>query len=120
MELGTFLRAGVAFDARQQELLVATPALSGAVQCYDLRRDRGVDLIGGSLQEVSRTNAFEQRRRRKVARLALSPSGEWLFVGERWASHAGTEVVSLRVYKRAASGGWDEFSLVGAAACAEG
>ena len=113
MELGTFLRAGVAFDARQQEL-------SGAVQCYDLRRDRGVDLIGGSLQEVSRTNAFEQRGRRKVDRLALSPSGEWLFVGERWASHAGTEVVSLRVYKRAASGGWDEFSLVGAAACTEG
>ena len=119
MELGTFLRAGVAFDARQQELLVATPALSGAVQCYDLRRDRGVDLIGGSLQEVAKTKAFEQRGRRKIDRMALSPSGEWLFLGERWVNSAGSEVISLHVYKRAQSGGWDEFSLVGAARRAE-
>lgn len=119
MELSTFLRAGVAFDARQQELLVVTPALSGVVQCYDLRRDRGVDLIGGSLQEVSRTTAFESRGRRKVDRMALSPSGEWLFLGERWASHAGSEVISLHVYKRAASGGWDEFSLVGEGSAAD-
>ena len=59
-------RAGLAFDQRSQELLVAMPGNSALLQRYDAVRDRQCGVVGEVRVETARTRHHDARGFRRV------------------------------------------------------
>ena len=76
-------RAGLAFDQRSQELLVAMPGNSALLQRYDAVRDRQCGVVGEVRVETARTRHHDARGFRRVDLQALSMNYDWLFTLER-------------------------------------
>ena len=105
-------RAGLAFDQRSQELLVAMPGNSALLQRYDAVRDRQCGVVGEVRVETARTRHHDARGFRRVDLQALSMNYDWLFTLERWATPSGPHQLTLKSYRRGGDGGWSLFAEV--------
>ena len=105
-------RAGLAFDQRSQELLVAMPGNSALLQRYDAVRDRQCGVVGEVRVETARTRHHDARGFRRVDLQALSMNYDWLFTLERWATPSGPHQLTLKSYRRGGDGGWSLFAEI--------
>lgn len=110
--IGRIARAGLAFDQRSQELLVAMPGNSALLQRYDAVRDRQCGVVGEVRVETARTRHHDARGFRRVDLQALSMNYDWLFTLERWATPAGPHQLTLKSYRRGGDDGWTLFAEV--------